>query len=282
MQGTLGAQRHALAVLGVGLAFHDTGDLPELAANLYHDGLGCGLHRAHGHGGEDKGQHGADEQANQHSGAGQGEVQVLHGTVLYNVDIGDQQSQRGQGSGADGKALAGGSGGVAQGVQGVGTVTNFFGQAGHLGNAASVVRHGAVGVGGQGDAQGGEHAHAGDADAVQALVEREAEAAHLIQDGGGAACGEVGDQDGHRHDQDGGDGGHQAQGNAADDDGSGAGLGSGGQLFGGLIVIRGKILGEVADESTADQTAEDGNEDAPAVVLRAENEVAQGGGHDGG
>ena len=38
----------------------------------------------------------------------------------------------------------------------------------HLGDAAGVVGHGAVGVGGQGDAQGGQHAHGGDADAVEA------------------------------------------------------------------------------------------------------------------
>ena len=65
-QSALGAQGHAGGVVGVCLALHDAGDLPELAADLQHDGLGGGLHRAHGVGGEDEGEHGADEQPHQH------------------------------------------------------------------------------------------------------------------------------------------------------------------------------------------------------------------------
>jgi hypothetical protein len=38
----------------------------------------------------------------------------------------------------------------------------------HLGDAAGVVGHRAVGVDGHGDAEGGEHADGGDADAVEA------------------------------------------------------------------------------------------------------------------
>ena len=79
MQGALGAQGDAGGIVGIGLAFHDAGDLLELAADLHHDGLGGRLHSAHGEGGEHEGQHGADEHAHQHGGAGQGEVQDLHG-----------------------------------------------------------------------------------------------------------------------------------------------------------------------------------------------------------
>ena len=174
------------------------------------------------------------------------------------------------------KPLAGSGSGVAQGVQSVGTVTDLFGQASHLGDAAGVVGHGAVSVGGQGDAQGGEHAHGGDADAVQAAVEVGGEGAGAVHDGGGAAGGEVGDQDGHGHDEDGGDGGHHAQGDAADDDGGGASLRGGGQLLGGLVVVGGEVLGEVTDEGTADQATQDGDEHAPGVVLGADDEVGQG------
>ena len=131
----------------------------------------------------------------------------LGGVLLHDVDIGHQQGQSGQGGGADGEALAGGGGGVAQGVQGVGALADLLRQAAHLGDAAGVVGHGAVGVGGQGDAQGGEHAHAGDADAVQALVEGVGEGAGAVHDDGGAAGGEVADEHGHGHDQDGGQGG---------------------------------------------------------------------------
>src|SRR5699024_4683763 len=121
--------------------------------------------------------------------------------------------------------------------------TDLFGQASHLGDAAGVVGHGAVSVGGQGDAQGGEHTHSGDADAVQAAVEVGGEGAGAVHDGGGAAGGEVGDQDGHGHDEDGGDGGHHAQGDAADDDGGGASLRGSGQLLGGLVVVGSEVLG---------------------------------------
>ena len=132
MQGALGAQGDAGGVVGVGLVLHDAGDLLELAADLHHDGLGGRLHGAHGEGGEHEGQHGADEQADQNGGAGEGEVEAsqLPSWLLDNVHVGDQQGQSGQGGGADGKALAGGGGGVAQGVQGVGTVADLLGQAG--------------------------------------------------------------------------------------------------------------------------------------------------------
>src|SRR5699024_9201021 len=118
--------------------------------------------------GKDEGEHGAHKQAHQHGGVGEGQVNgqaiglQVHG---HDVHIGYQQSQSGEGGGANGKALAGGGGGVAQRVESVGAVAHFLAQAGHFGDAAGVVRHGAVGVGGQGDAQGGEHTHSGDADA---------------------------------------------------------------------------------------------------------------------
>ncbi|CAN4006287.1 hypothetical protein BFDFBN_BFDFBN_06805, partial [Dysosmobacter welbionis] len=91
MQGTLGAQGHAGGVVRVCLVLHDARDLLELAADLHHDGLGRLLHRAHGEGGEDEGQHGADEHAHQHRGAGQGEVQHLLRVLLDDVHVADQQ-----------------------------------------------------------------------------------------------------------------------------------------------------------------------------------------------
>ena len=93
MQGTLGAQGHAGGVVRVCLVLHDARDLLELAADLHHDGLGRLLHRAHGEGGEDEGQHGADEHAHQHRGAGQGEVQHLLRVLLDDVHVADQQGQ---------------------------------------------------------------------------------------------------------------------------------------------------------------------------------------------
>lgn len=48
--------------------------------------------------------------------------------------------------------------------------------------------------------------------------------------------------------------------------------GSRGQLLGGLVVVRGVVLGEVADGAAADEAAEDGDVNAPAVLLGSENE----------
>src|SRR5699024_266392 len=101
----------------------------------------------------------------------------------------------------------------AQGVQGVGALPDGLGQAGHLGNAPGVVRHRAVGVGGQSDAQGGQHAHGGDADAVEPPVK-----------GGPASGGVEADEDGNGYDENGGDGGQHAQGQPPDDDGGRARL----------------------------------------------------------
>lgn len=111
------------------LVLHDSGALPELAADLYHDGLGSLLHRAHVEGGEDEGEHGTDEQANQHQWIGQGQIQDLLGVALDNVHIGHQQSQRGQRGGTDGETLTGGGGGVAQRVKGFSAIADLLGQA---------------------------------------------------------------------------------------------------------------------------------------------------------
>ncbi len=73
----------------------------------------------------------------------------------------------------------------------------------HLGNAAGVIGHRAIGVSGEGDAQRGQHADAGNTDAVEALVEGVGEGARLIHDDGGAAGGKVAHQHGRRHNEDG-------------------------------------------------------------------------------
>ena len=282
MQGALGAQADAGRVIRVCLVVHDTDDLAELTAHFHDDGLRSGLHSAHGQCGENEGEHRADEQADQDGRARQREVEGLGRAGLHDVDVGHEQRQSGQGSRADREALAGGSSGVAKGIKRVGAVADFFRQTGHLGNAAGVVGHGAVSVGRKGDAEGGEHADSGNADAVQALVELSGERAAGVDDRGGAACAEVAEQDSDGNDQNGSHGGLQAQRDTADDDRGGAGLGSGGQLLRGLIVVRGVVLGEVADGAAADQAAEDRNVDAPAVLLGSENQVGQGQGEHSG
>ena len=282
MQGTLGAQADAGCVIRICFVVHDADNLTELTAHFHDDGLRSGLHSAHGQCGEHEGEHRADEQADQNGRARQREVEGLGRAGLHDVDVGHEQCQSRQGSRADREALAGGSGGVAERIKRVGAVADFFRQTGHLGNTAGVVGNGAVSVGREGDAEGGEHADSGNANAVQALVELSGERAAGVDDRGGAACAEVAEQDSNRDDQDGGHGGLQAQRDAADDDRSRASFGSGGQLLRGLIVVRGVVLGEVADGAAADEAAEDGDVNAPAVLLGSENEVGQGQGEHSG
>ena len=101
-----------------------------------------------------------------------------------------------------------------------------------------------------------------------------------VNDRLGAARGKVADENGGGNDQNGGQRGLETEGDAADDDRGRAGLGSRGELLGGLVGVGGVILGKVADGAAADQTAEDGDIDAPARL--AEKEKAEGSGEHGG
>ena len=84
--------------------------------------------------------------------------------------------------------------------------------------------HGAVGVRSQGDAQGGQHTHAAMPMPYRPWLKAAVKAPASSTDLHAAAGGEVADQHRSRHDQDGGQSGLQTQGDAADDDGGGAGL----------------------------------------------------------
>jgi hypothetical protein len=65
-----------------------------------------------------------------------------------------EERQRGQRGRSDGEALADGSGGVADGVELVGALTDLFFELAHLGDAARVVSDRAVGVDGELNAGG--------------------------------------------------------------------------------------------------------------------------------
>ena len=258
LQGGGGGDGHAGLVVGLAGALQDAGDGPELAADLLDhavSGLGDGLH---GQGGEDEGQHAAQQQADGDPGV----QDVDAGEVdAHGLGVAHEEGQGGEGGGADGEALAHGGGGVAHGVQLVGDLTDGVLQAAHLGDAAGVVGDGAVGVHGHGDAGGGEHTHGGQSDAV--------EARHL-----------VGDEDAHADQQDGHGGGHHAHGQAADDGGGGAGLRLLGDLLDGLVVAGGVDLGDDADDETHDEAGDDGD----GLGKAAEEHLAQhqGGHHDHG
>src|SRR5699024_9464450 len=71
----------------------------------------------------------------------------------------------------DCETFTGSSGGVAQGVQSVSSVTNFLAQTSHLSDTASVISNRAVSVGSQSDTQSGEHTNCCQRDSVQTHVE---------------------------------------------------------------------------------------------------------------
>ena len=268
MKSALRAERDALRVVRIGLVFHDAGDLLELTADFHNDGLRRALHSAHGERGEDEREHRADEETDQNGGAREREVQNLFRVVLHDVDVGDEQRKSGQRSRADRKALAGSGRGVAQGVESVGALADFLGETGHLGDAAGVVGHGAIGIGGQGDAQGAQHADGSQSDAVQAHAGV-----------GGTTGQEEGQQDADGHDDDGQCGGQHAQAQTADDDGGGAGLALAAQLLGGLIGVGGVVLGGLADQHAGHQAGQNGHIQAP--VLDAQQLPHQEEGDDG-
>ena len=84
------------------------------------------------------------------------------------MDVGIEQSQGGQGRRAHGKAFADGRGGIAQGIQFIGHGLDVFPKASHFSNSAGVVRDGTVSVDGHGHANGRQHAHGSQSNAVDA------------------------------------------------------------------------------------------------------------------
>jgi hypothetical protein len=81
----------------------------------------------------------------------------------------DEQCERGQAGRTDREALGDGGGGVAHAVQRVGDLADGA-HVRHLGDAAGVVGHRAVGVDADGDRDDREHAERGQTDAVDAAA----------------------------------------------------------------------------------------------------------------
>ena len=71
---------------------------------------------------------------------------------------------------ADGEPFADGGGGVADGIEVVGDLTDFRVEPGHFGDAAGVIGNRPVGVDGHDHAGGGQHAEGGNGDAVYAAA----------------------------------------------------------------------------------------------------------------
>ncbi len=242
----------------------------ELAANFFNNAVGGVADGIHSEGGEDEGEAGADEKTDEDCGVHDAHIDFgFCNTDGFKFrDIGGDEGQSGEGGGTDGKAFSGGSGGVAEGIEGIGAVANFGLKAGHFGDAAGVIGDGAVGVGGEGDAEGREHANGGKGDTVEAVAGT-----------GETAGGAEGNEDGGADDDYGQGRGEHAKANTADDEGGGAGLGFFSKVLGGVVGVRGEVFGADTDEDTGDEAGEDGGVKAHAIA--AEDEVNQGDGGDG-
>ena len=217
------------------------GVLAELVADDKNDRLGRLADGQHGDGGEDERQGGAEEDAREHHGARDG-----HGREPGGLHEGGDEADRGQHGRADGKALARGGGRVAHGVEGVRVVADLLAALlDHLGDAAGVVGDGAVGVGGEGDAEGREHADGRDGDAVRVAERRGGDDGDREDDGG-------------RHARD------HADAEALDDDGGGAGHAAVLDRDDGAEVERGEVLGELTDDDAGEEADDDAVPDVDA------------------
>ncbi len=190
------------------------------------------------------------------------------------LDIGCQQGQGREGCGSDCESLAGGGGGVAEGIQDVRALTHLGFELAHLGVAACIVCDGAVCVGCEGDSKGGEHTHGCDRHTVQTLrkVGGGEHVGHVEVDGE-EVC-----QDDCACDGDDGDGGgHHSEADAVDDDGGGACLRSLCKLLGGLIGVRSVVLRRLADDHAREQAGDHGAAELPPVLEPEDIEHAEGG-----
>ena len=195
-----------MCVVGVLSAVHDAGHLPELAAYLVHHLARCATHSLHRDSGEDEGEHRTDKHADNHLGVDEHHLVALHhlhqaerlklflsvsgksgpigeavlaaalkhmrDTDLHFLKVGSKQRDAGQCGRANRESLARCGRCVAKRVESVGPFPHFGRQARHFSVAARVVRNRPVRVRGQGDAERGQHANGGDADAVQAHAHR--------------------------------------------------------------------------------------------------------------
>ena len=307
--GGLGGDLHAALVVGRAFAGEYALDFAELATDLNHHLGGGAAHGVHRESAEQEGHHGSDEYACENGGVHQGNVVVVedveyagvgrgyplpcHGNYLFAgafegyldfFDVGGQQGECRERGAAYREALAGCRRGVAEGVEHVGAFADFRIEFAHLCVAARVVGYWAVSVGGEGYAEGAEHADSSYRDAVKALGEA----------GGGHHVGDI-EADREEVCQHDGDDyryyrnrrGNHTQADSVDDDGGRACLGSLGKFLGGLIRVRSIVFGGLSDDDACKQTRDHGAAEMPPVRRsRAENEgeYAEGGdsGEDGG
>ena len=285
LSGTCG-DFYAGAVVGRTLTLQNTGNLTELAAYFLYHLLGGTTDGLHGESAEQEGCHGTDEGTDEHLGVHQVHLEVVHevgdgsigsgnhlafdvlhhhsGTLHGNLnflDVRCQQCQCREGCRTDGKAFTGSGGGVTQGVKGIGTMAHLFSQLTHLGVTTGIVGNRTVGVGSQGDAQCGEHAHGGNADAVQTVCQTLARHAQVETVGKAEA-----EDDGHTDGDDGDAGGYHARAYTFYYNSSGTRQSCLRNLLGGLVRVRRVVLGGLSDDDTGCQSADDREGESQPVL----------------
>ena len=270
VDGSLGAHldaRHVVA-LDTLLAFEETRNVTELALDFDDDRTGSLTDGKHGEGGEEERQHGTEDDAREdvrvgeEHGISQAAGAARAGTGERNIlDVGVHQRKGSQDGGADGETLTGGGGGVTEGIELVGALTDFFRNIrGHFGNTASVVGNRAVGIGGESDAKGGQHTDSGDGDTVQAS--------------GASAGNVVAGQDSRDNDDSRREDGDHTNAETLDDDSRGTtsrtGVGDG---LGRAVRVGGAEFSGFTDEDTGDETNDDAAKVSVAEVVAVEEDL---------
>mmetsp|Transcript_45299 Transcript_45299/g.92485 ORF Transcript_45299/g.92485 Transcript_45299/m.92485 type:complete len:879 (+) Transcript_45299:186-2822(+) len=239
----LAARDVRLALVEVeGRAVAEALDVGELVGDVLDHGVGRLAHRAHRQRREPVRHHGAKEHKRKHHRRQQVHALVRQLLVLVHVVGGArheraEERERHERSGADGKALADGSRGVAGSVERVRLVAHLRGHFHHFGDATGVVGDGAVDVDGEAGGERREHAQRRQRHPVHARrLERE--------------------EDDGREDDDGEDGRLVAKREPVDDVGCRPSLRRPCHVAHRLVAVGGEELSDEADEAPAPKTSD--------------------------
>ena len=254
VQSGFGTQVNTASVVWFSSAFHQTWDGFELSTNFNNDALCSTANGFHCQSCEYEWEHSTDQKTDQDWWVHNGQVEVIiWSNQFYLIDVGSNQSQSGQSCGTNCKTFTGSSGCVTQGVQSVGSVTNFFAQTSHFSDTTSVISNRAVSVGSQSDTQSGQHTNSCQRDSVQTHVEAFCTTGY-----------KVADQNCYTNDNSWDCSGFHTKAQTTDDQGSRTCFGSFSQMLSWFVRVGGVVFGEVTDQYTSQQTGNDSEEETDA------------------
>ena len=231
VQSSCSGDVYAFLVVSFSFAFQQAGDFVELTTNFLDHLVSSFTNRFHGHSTEYERQGCTDEQTNQGY-----RVQQVDCFQAYSVCISREQSQSSQSSGTDSEAFTNSSGGVTNGVQGIGDFTYFRRQLGHFCDTTSVISDRTISVNCYGQTGSGQHTNCSQGDTEQAH-------ACIFSTAHGEECQDYtnADED-HRQ-----EGGVHANSQTGDDGGCRTGFGLLSNLLNGSIISRGVDFGNFTD-----------------------------------